>query len=88
MLREAMKKRMILDLKKEQKKRIDDHIQKYRNDLYSGELLINEIVEQSYDIRLDLNEALLTFCQVRLVTLHHIRYSSIVLSTSVYHLFV
>ena len=65
MIREAMYKRTVLDLKKEQKKRIDEHIQKYRDDLYGKELLINEMVEQSYDIRLDLNDALLMFCQVK-----------------------
>ena len=69
MIREAMYKRTVLDLKRGQKTRIEEHIQKYRNDLYSQELLINEMIEQSYDIRLDLNDALLMFCQVSF--LHH-----------------
>lgn len=65
MLRDSMEKRTLLDMKKEQEERISDHLEKYKKDLFSEELLIAAMVEQSYDVRLDLNEALLTFCQVR-----------------------
>ena len=65
LLRQSIDARSILDAKKAQKERIQKHIDDTRNGLIpDNHLVMAEITEQSYDVRMDLNEALVTFCQV------------------------
>ena len=65
LLRGAINSRTILDAKMEQQKRLLAHIDDTRNGIVtSNELVLADITEQSYDIRMDLNQALIVFCQV------------------------
>ena len=64
MLRAAVNKRYLLDMKNEQMDRIEDHVDDYRKGLVRNrQIVIAALIEQSYDVRMDLNEALLMFCQ-------------------------
>ncbi len=63
LIRQAMEKRSILETRQEKKVRIDKAIQDMKDDVSNRESLLAAMTEQSYDVRLDLNEALLLFCR-------------------------
>lgn len=65
LLREAVNSRAIMDAKMSQQKRLKDNIRDTRAGLISGtDVVLADITEQTYDVRMDLNEALVVFCQV------------------------
>lgn len=64
-LREAVSRKSLLEHKKGHVNRVKGHIEDFRKDMtMSRQTVIRDLIEQSYDVRMDLNEALIMFCRV------------------------
>ncbi len=63
MMRSTMEKRLNLDAKLEMKVRIEQAIADMEDNIASREETLVAMIEETYDVRIALNEALLYFCQ-------------------------
>ncbi|CAD5124777.1 DgyrCDS13040 [Dimorphilus gyrociliatus] len=63
MVRQALRKRMLLESKQEQAKRYEKYVEDLKKGILSNIAVRAFMAQQTYDIRLDLNEALITFCR-------------------------
>lgn len=61
--RQALRQRMLLESKQEQAKRYQNYVDELKRGVLSQVSMRAHMAQQTYDVRLDLNEALITFCR-------------------------
>ena len=65
LLREAVQRKYALNGKMREMERYDNYLMSLKSDVISREQMTAAMVEQIHDVRMDLNNVLMSFCQVK-----------------------